>query len=270
MPLMDEFKEERESIKNQPFKKKLEYFWTYYKWWVISAAAVIIILVSVISHIIKTKDELVYVAMVDVIENPAGNIEDQITVPFLTAHDINPKKNTLMFNTEFMFSQAGLNSEKPSEGSPSYANTQGFSERETLAVYIAAGDVDAICGSDMWFDHYAYNDFFIPVSDYMTQEEINLYSDHLYYVDGAVVERYRQARKDGDYEYEEEFPDPAKPEEMEDPVPMGISIESLDLYNNNFLTANGDAKHIVIGIVRNSENTELTAELIKYMENGGN
>jgi hypothetical protein len=30
MPVMDEFKEERETIKNAPFSKKLEYFKDYY------------------------------------------------------------------------------------------------------------------------------------------------------------------------------------------------------------------------------------------------
>ncbi len=266
MPLMDEFKDERESIKNQPFKKKLEYFWTYYKWWVISGVALIVILTSIIVNIVKNKAELVYVAMVDIVENPTGNVDDMITIPFLTENGINTKKNTIKFNTEFMFSQADLNAAKSSEGSPSYANTQGFSERETLAIYIAAGDVDSICGIDFWFDNYAYNDFFMPLADYMTPEEMERYSDNIYYIDGAVRDRYKQARANEDYEYEEEFPDPDKPEDMENPIAIGIKVESLDLYNKNFLTANGDAKHVVMGIVRNSNNIELTANLIKYLE----
>ena len=43
MPLMDEFKEERASIKNAPFKKKLRYFWDYYKWHVIITVAAVVI-----------------------------------------------------------------------------------------------------------------------------------------------------------------------------------------------------------------------------------
>ena len=31
MALMDEFKEERESIKNKSFKEKMDYFWCYNK-----------------------------------------------------------------------------------------------------------------------------------------------------------------------------------------------------------------------------------------------
>ena len=42
MSLMDEFKAERESIKQASLKKKLEYFWDYYKWHTIGAFFVLI------------------------------------------------------------------------------------------------------------------------------------------------------------------------------------------------------------------------------------
>ena len=35
MPVMDEFREEREAIKNAGWDYKLKYFWDYYKWFVI-------------------------------------------------------------------------------------------------------------------------------------------------------------------------------------------------------------------------------------------
>ena len=267
MPLMDEFKNERESIKTAPFKKKLEYFWIYYKWWVIGGAAAIAILISLIVTITKNKKDVVYVAMVDIVENPRGNIEQTITIPFLTAHDYNTKKNTVNFNTEFLFSAAGA-SEKTVSGSPSYENTKGFSGRESLAIYIAAGDVDAICGSDDWFNNYAYNDFFIPLEDYLTPAELEKYKDSIYYIDKAVLDRYKNARSDQDYEYEEEYPDSDKPQDMEQPIAIGLKLEKNDLYNYNFLCANGNARHIVFGIVRNTDSTDITAELIKYIENG--
>ncbi len=263
MPLMDEFKEERESIKNQPLKKKIDYFWTYYKWWVIGGVAAVIILVSLIVTIAKNKKDLVYVAMVDIIENPKGNVEQTITDPFLTEKGYNTRKYTLNFNTDFLFT-ASASGEKNSAGSPSYANTKGFTGRESLAIYIAAGDVDAICGSDNWFNNYAYNDFFIPLEQYMTPEEMEKYSDSIYYIDKAVLDRYKKARDDQDYEYEEEYPDPDKPEKMEEPLAIGINLENNELFNSNFLCANGDAKHIVFGIVRNTDSTEVTADLLSF------
>ena len=46
MAVMDEFKEEREALKNGTPKQKLAYFWYYYKWHVIISLVVIILIVS--------------------------------------------------------------------------------------------------------------------------------------------------------------------------------------------------------------------------------
>ena len=48
MPVMDEFREEREAIKNSSMKKKWGYFLDYYKWYVIGGAAIILFLVFLI------------------------------------------------------------------------------------------------------------------------------------------------------------------------------------------------------------------------------
>ena len=45
MAVMDEFKEEREALKNGTPRQKLAYFWYYYKWHVIIALVVIIMIV---------------------------------------------------------------------------------------------------------------------------------------------------------------------------------------------------------------------------------
>ncbi len=273
MPLMDEFKEERASIKNQPFKKKLEYFWTYYKWWVIGGAFLLVIAISIVVNIVNRKEDVIYVAMVDIVETPGADADSAITSPFLTAHGYNTKKNTINFNTDFMFTQAGIGKSAEEGGNPqtaSYANTRGFTGRESLAIYIAAGDVDAICGSDDWFSNYAYNDFFIPLENIFSSEELAAYSDDIFYIDKAVLDRYRSARDNENYDYDEAYPDPDKPEEMDEPIAIGLTLEDNELYNSNFITANGNAKHVVIGIVRNTPNTQITTEFLKYIENGGN
>ena len=56
MPVMDEFREEREAIKNAGFKEKWEYFWEYYKWYVIGGAAIIILLTIFIRDMVNKKD----------------------------------------------------------------------------------------------------------------------------------------------------------------------------------------------------------------------
>ena len=51
MAVMDEFKEEREALKNGTPRQKLTYFWYYYKWHVIIALVVIIMIVSFVKQL---------------------------------------------------------------------------------------------------------------------------------------------------------------------------------------------------------------------------
>lgn len=56
MAVMDEFKEEREALKNGTPKQKLAYFWYYYKWHVIISVIIIGMLVSFIYQYANRKD----------------------------------------------------------------------------------------------------------------------------------------------------------------------------------------------------------------------
>ena len=68
MPLMDEFREEREALKHGTWKEKLSYFFDYYKWHVVVTIAAIIFIVSITYQIVTRKDTAFYAAMVNAIE----------------------------------------------------------------------------------------------------------------------------------------------------------------------------------------------------------
>ncbi len=266
MPLMDEFKKEREDMKNQPFKKRLEYFWEYYKWWVIGGLAVLIGVIVTISNTITRKNDVLYVAMVNIVANPLADPQSAISDPFLSERGYNTKKDIINFNTDFLFY------ETPSEdtgSSPAYSNTLGYSSRENLVVYVSAGDVDSMCGTNDWIDFYAYNGFFSSVNDYLPAEIIEQYSDKIYYMDMAFKEELEEKEaEDITWEYTGKYPDGTKPEEMTDPVPIGVILDDSDLFNNNFLGTD-ETKKIVMGMIVNSPEKEMTAELIECMLKGG-
>ena len=48
MPVMDEFREEREAIKQKSRKEQWDYFWGYYKWYVIGGAALLAVIIYII------------------------------------------------------------------------------------------------------------------------------------------------------------------------------------------------------------------------------
>ncbi len=266
MPLMDEFKKEREDMKNQPFKKRLEYFWDYYKWWVIGGAFVLIALIVSIVNTATRKNAVLYVAMVNTVSHPMGDAESAITRPFLEAEGYTSKKDTINFNTDFIFSAPD---EADDGSSPSYADTMGFSSRENLAVYVSAGDVDILCGSSDWYDIYSYNNFFADLSQVLSAEDLALYSDRLYYMDMALMaDIVEKTEADITYQYKDPYPDGTKPEEMREPVPVGIILDDCEMYNNNFIPADS-APHSVIGLIVNGKNGELSEDLIRYIIKGG-
>ena len=73
MAVMDEFKEEREALKNGTPKQKLAYFWYYYKWHVIIALVVIIMIVSFVKQLTDRKDPAFYAVMLN------ASLLDQMT-----------------------------------------------------------------------------------------------------------------------------------------------------------------------------------------------
>ena len=56
MPVMDEFKEEREKIKNAALKKKMQYYWYYYKYHLLAIAAAVVLVCAVIYTIVENQD----------------------------------------------------------------------------------------------------------------------------------------------------------------------------------------------------------------------
>lgn len=55
MPVMDEFREEREAIKQKSRKEQWDYFWGYYKWYVIGGAALLAVIIYIIYTRVTTK-----------------------------------------------------------------------------------------------------------------------------------------------------------------------------------------------------------------------
>ena len=65
MAVMDEFKEERQALKNGTPKEKISYFFYYYKWHVLIAVFAVILIVSFIVQLTRNKEDALYVCMLN-------------------------------------------------------------------------------------------------------------------------------------------------------------------------------------------------------------
>lgn len=210
MALMDEFKEERESIKNQPFKKKISYFWTYYKWYVLGGIFAAAVLISIVSSFLNRTNYALYGAMINGIP---FETEQAFLDGFMDYAGIDKDKNTVTFNTSLSF-----------EG-----NSIGTAE--FIMVYIAARDLDVIVGDPDSFSRYAYSSVYLDLSEALDAETIAALSEagRLYYIDHAVADKIEELQNTNQSAEEVTKPDPFHPEDMQEPVPVGIDISECSM-----------------------------------------
>ena len=129
MPVMDEFREEREAIKNAGFKEKWEYFWEYYKWYVIGGAAIIILLTIFIRDMVNKKDWIFYGAMINAVavDEQAENLMND----FAEIAQLDTEKYGVLFDTNYSIVKG------------SYDEISGASAQRLL-VNLTAADLDFV------------------------------------------------------------------------------------------------------------------------------
>lgn len=245
MAVMDEFKEEREKIKEQSFKKKFSYFWYYYKWHVIGSIVGIAFLSSLIYEFATKKEDALYGVMLN------GYIlseEDTLAQDFAEYAEIDTSEYAVQFNYTLRMS------EQMTEDS--------LSAQEFLMVYSAAKDLD-VCAMDPYcFDKYAYGSLFASLEPYLDSALLEKLSDKLYYVDYQVLLQIEEMQDNGESTTDIEIPDPHKPEEMEQPIPVGIDISGCSKFTDVYYYKETPT---YIGIVISSERTDMAAKFIEYL-----
>ena len=97
MAVMDEFREERESIKTAPARVKWQYFKDYYLMWVLGGLALVIVVVSFIVSILRQKDTVFYAALVNL--SPRETAESAVTETFSGQSLEDPRHQQIVVDT---------------------------------------------------------------------------------------------------------------------------------------------------------------------------
>ena len=165
MPVMDEFKEEREALKHGTPKQKLAYFCDYYKWYVIGGAAAVAFIVSMIYQMVTRKETAFYALMLNgteynFMEDTSGN-----TAAFAEYAGIDEDKYQILYDTSV---QIGT------EAGDDYDSSQ------KLMVYIAAGELDVMVSDADSLTKYAYRENFKDLRDFLSEEQLEKYQDSFY------------------------------------------------------------------------------------------
>ncbi|MGN0401864.1 MAG: hypothetical protein ACI4HQ_06335 [Acetatifactor sp.] len=246
MPLMDEFKEEREAVKKGTPKQKLAYFWDYYKWYVVVGICAVIILIATVHDIVSRKDVAFYACMLNLKSEYMDDSSTESVKSFAEYAGIDTETYDVRLDTSI---QLGERSDVAA------------SATQKLIAYIASSEVDVIVTDIDSILDFAYFGYFQDLRTFLSPEQFDAYRDSFYYVDNAIVEEAKAARQSNDLDYETVYSDPFKPEDMKDPVPVGIILNENSILKKEY--SFGD-KTGVVSAVRNSKRPDLSRSFLDF------
>ncbi len=243
MPVMDEFKEEREALKHGTPKQKLTYFLDYYKWPTLAVVVGVILVITFVTQIVTSKDTAFYAAFISGTElEPAARYNQA----FAEYADINLSKNDTIFDSTMHISA----------GSPDQIT---IASSQRLMVYIASSEIDVLVMDPPTMEHYALTEIFHDLREFLTQEQLAAYSPYFYYVDQAIIDRQSE---DKNYVYDGPKQDHRDPDTMENPIPVGIYLDNAAALREAYYFNSSD---IIIGFVVNSTRPEASLKYLDYL-----
>lgn len=181
MPVSDDVKEQRRSIKDKGFKYKMAYYWEYYRKPALVVILIIIFLVSIIKTMVTAKDPAFEAVFLN-----GYNVPD--TQEFAEIIGIDEKHEEVNFDGDFFIK---LDTETYDE--TSYVNVQ------KLMAFIAANTLDVIISDSAIIDAYAPEEMFGDLRDYFDEDTLNALGDKVIWYTLTLTD-------DDSNEYTEEVP----------------------------------------------------------------
>ena len=251
MPVMDEFKKEREKLKGKTFKEKWDYFWYYYKMHVFVTICALILVFTTIRDIVTYKDIAFYVAFLNSFETEQ---DEAFIAEFAQLTDIDLEKYDVYLDSNMYFNVAEYDQ-------ASLAAVQKF-----LAMS-SSGEIDVVVADRNVFASYADSGFFLDIHNYLTEEQIEKYSDHFFYYDEGILDD--EVDYEAVYSSELAIPDDTTerrdPSGMEKPLAVGIFLD--DEMNDKLTEIGyyGDSQEIIFGIIGSEENKVYCQQFIDWL-----
>lgn len=235
----------KEFFKNATFKQKIHYFWEYYK---VHAFIVILLVVSVPSFIYHrvTDPELI---LSGIFLN-AYDLENETTAKdlgqeFLESEKIDTKKYDVNFNDSLFLSGN---------------DTTDYEHEQAVWVQCGAGTIDFMISPIEHLMDAAHQQYYADLTTVLTETQIKKYEPYFLYIDGAVVEKKAAAPADAPLD-DIEIPDPAKPEAMEDPIPVFINMAQCE----ELITIYDDAETLAFSLLINAPDSDLALRFLDYL-----
>ncbi len=247
MKVIDYIKKEHKNIMEKPKSERAAYFWEYYKWHLIVFVLVLALLVQGIVGAVTRKDTVFTGFMLNC---KIDTEEKAFLQGFYQYAGIDNSVNEAAFYTDVILTDQNSKSD--------------INAFQRIMAGIAIQDTDFIVGQtgNFQFCAYATNRIFMDLRDFLDAETLEKLADHLYYIDGAILQQLDAPLGEAVDPNALTYPDPHKPETMTDPIPVGIDISDReDLVSAYYFPDTT----LYLGIIANTPRPELSRQFIEYL-----
>jgi len=191
-------------LKGQPLKKKLSYIGTYYGVPIAAVLAAIVIVISMIVHYHNIKPSALNVCCVNTMAEQES-IESYLH-GFAREQQIDLEEYEVTARTGIGFS--GINME------------MDYRSSQLLLSMIVSGEIDVMAADRDTILTHCYQQACVDLTGVLTQEQMEALAPHLLYMDLEYVEKMASFTEDPT-----QYPDPSKPEDMAQPIPIAIAFQ---------------------------------------------
>lgn len=247
MTIIEYIKKEWKNIKEKPKKERLAYFWDYYKWHV---GAILLVIVLLIQGIVSfcNKKEIVFSGYM---LNSVINVKDEDFLQgFYDLTGIDTKNQEAAFYTDVIMTG---NHRK-----------QDITAFQRIVAGVSMEDTDFVVMQKDSFRICAYSTtrIFADLREFMDAETLEKYKDKLVYIDGAVLQQLSVPVGQTVDESAIKYPDPTKPETMQEPIPVAINVSGCAKLQSAYYLPNTT---LYLGVIANTPRPELTLQFIDYL-----
>lgn len=255
----DEIREQQKKTKDMTPKERLAYFWFYYKVPFIAGIAAVIFLSVMIHDMITAKDYNFYALMLN-----SQNLNDTaISESFSEYADLDNEKYECYIDTMTTLSLKDY-------------TQYDMATYQKIIAQAATNDFDALVLDSAVFYKLSISGFMVDLRTVLSEEELAAYEGNIYYIDQAAIDRADEADSDDPeatafYSKMEnatnavikaDAEEHKHPENMEEPVPVGIYIEDSPFIEKT------DSYHGLIpvfGIASTSQRMDKAASYLSYL-----
>ncbi len=242
MKMSEYTKNEWKKMKDKPRKERLSYFWDYYKWPTIIAVLVVVAITYTVA-VQLTKKEAV---LSGILINSSVPLEDPAFLQdFCNEAGIDTKKEQIVLATGL-----SMTADNPTVGIMTY---------QRIHAGIAAKETDFLIATTDAFRQCSYDSshMLLDLREFLSPEQLEGLKGKLYYIDGSLFEKIYNGGEDTVV-----YPSPFAPEEMADPVPVGIDIRKC----TEFLDSYYDTEEpIYFAVVINAPHLDTTLQFFEFM-----